>query len=444
MKKTLLTSIAVVLIAIVAIVLLPPADKGKAATRLKGTFYVPNVSACINSDSLDQQQRREAQAELDYYLERHNVQDEGYELVTAFARGERYAEVSSHPVSLWNTGYWRNMPREGTALLADSIGRIILGTFHADTLTSGIRVDTLGTYQGAFSKGKAKGHGAYTSTQGQRYEGHFASNQRNGFGMAMIAKAHGERQLKVGVWRNDKFLGERMIYSSERIYGIDISRYQHGKGRKKWPIQWQRVRISHLGSKSKKNVSGIVDYPVSFCFIKSTEGVSVRNRYYGHDYLACRRNGIPVGAYHFFSTRRSGAAQAQYFIKNTFFKRGDLPPVLDVEPSHQQIQQMGGTAALFRNIRAFLKAVEARAGVKPILYISQSFVKRYMDEAPDLKRDYNVWIARYGEYRPDVKLVVWQLSPDGRVSGIHGEVDINVFNGYQAQFEEFLRTETIR
>ena len=43
-----------------------------------------------------------------------------------------------------------------------------------------------------------------------------------------------------------------------------------------------------------------------------------------------------------------------------------------------------------------------------------------------------------------MKLVMWQLSPDGRVKGITGEVDINVFNGYQGQFDEFIEKETIR
>jgi lysozyme len=55
-----------------------------------------------------------------------------------------------------------------------------------------------------------------------------------------------------------------------------------------------------------------------------------------------------------------------------------------------------------------------------------------------------VWIARYGEYKPDIHLIVWQLSPDGRVQGITGEVDINVFNGYQTQFNEFIEKETIQ
>jgi lysozyme len=99
---------------------------------------------------------------------------------------------------------------------------------------------------------------------------------------------------------------------------------------------------------------------------------------------------------------------------------------------------------MFRNIRTWLRLVEQRTGVKPILYVNQRFVNVYLSQAPDIKRDYRVWIARYSEYKPDVHLAFWQLCPDGRVAGIHPEVDINVFNGYQSQFEEFLANETIQ
>jgi lysozyme len=95
-------------------------------------------------------------------------------------------------------------------------------------------------------------------------------------------------------------------------------------------------------------------------------------------------------------------------------------------------------------MRVFLKNVELFTHVRPILYVSQQFVNRYLSAAPDLKHGYQVWIARYGEYKPDVKLAVWQLSPNGRVKGIHGEVDINVFNGYHTQFEQFLKEETVK
>ena len=99
---------------------------------------------------------------------------------------------------------------------------------------------------------------------------------------------------------------------------------------------------------------------------------------------------------------------------------------------------------MFREVRTWMNIVGNRTGVRPILYISQMFVNQYLNQAPDIKKKYNVWIARYGEYKPDVRLVFWQLSPDGRVKGIHGEVDINVFNGYHAQYQEFLQNELIR
>ena len=223
-----------------------------------------------------------------------------------------------------------------------------------------------------------------------------------------------------------------------------ISRYQHDFGKKHYSIDWSKIRISHLGSKSNKRITGTVDYPVSFCYIKSTEGTTITNKYFVNDYKNARNHGIRCGAYHFFSTRTSGTQQANYFIQNTLFHPGDLPPVLDVEPSAALIKEMGGTEVLLNRIRVWMKAVENHLGVKPILYVSQNFINKYLADADDIKEEYQVWIARYGEYKPDVKLAIWQLSPDGHVNGIHGEVDINIFNGYRDRFDEFLERSCIR
>ena len=105
---------------------------------------------------------------------------------------------------------------------------------------------------------------------------------------------------------------------------------------------------------------------------------------------------------------------------------------------------MGGPKAMFTQVRAWLRYVEKATGTRPILYISQMFVNRYFSMAPDLKRNYRVWIARYGEYKPDVRLVLWQLCPDGRVSGIRGHVDINVFNGHRDAYQKFLQEEIVK
>lgn len=118
--------------------------------------------------------------------------------------------------------------------------------------------------------------------------------------------------------------------------------------------------------------------------------------------------------------------------------------MLDVEPLPSQIKKMGGAQVLFARVRTWLRFVEREVGVKPILYINQPFVNKYLNQAPDLKHNYKIWIARYGEYKPDIHLVYWQLCPDGRVTGIQGHVDINVFNGYKDAYDKFVKDEVVK
>ncbi len=288
-------------------------------------------------------------------------------------------------------------------------------------------IDSIGTYTGdRDSMAMPHGYGRLHTFQGAYYEGEWTHGKRNGVGFSIMPG----KRLRLGEWKDDKFLGERIAYTPERIYGIDISRHQHEKGRKRYSINWKNLRITSLGKKSKKIIHGKVDYPVRFVFIKATEGVTVRNRYFAADYAAARKHGYRTGAYHFFSIRTPGRHQAINFLRNSRYTKGDLPPVLDLEPTDAQIRKAGGIQALFRNVRDWLNTVERQRGVRPILYISQRFVNKYLSLAPDLHNNYDVWIARYGEYKPDVNLVYWQLSPDGRVKGIHGDVDINVYNGF--------------
>ena len=381
--------------------------------------------------------------ELKYYFDRHDVQDEGFEMVAAIASGRRLA-VSINPVlSAMSVGTWQGRQRQGTVLSLDSLQRTIVATWQADTIETGVRADSTGIYMGDFSSLKAHGHGALFLPDGSYSEGHFANDLRQGFGVQLLHPYGDEPRLQAGEWSKNRFMGERMRYTTERIYGIDISKYQHGKGRRAVPIHWDKLRIIHVGKRGSHNVSGTADYPVSFIFIKSTESTTIRNKFYASDYAQARKRDIRVGAYHFWSMRTTGADQAQHFLRNTLFKDGDLPPVLDIEPSKSQVEQMGADR-MFQQIRIWLRAVERSTGVKPILYVNQMFVNNYLSKQPDLKRDYRVWIARYSEYKPDVRLAFWQLCPDGRVAGIQGDVDINVFNGYKSQFEEFIETETIK
>ncbi|TFH84131.1 glycosyl hydrolase family 25 [Segatella hominis] len=295
---------------------------------------------------------------------------------------------------------------------------------------------TTGTYSGEVdSLGLPHGHGEWQGfTDAAYYQGSWKHGKRDGFGFSVADKS----QLRIGEWVLDKYKGERLVYSSDRIYGIDISKYQHVIKGKKYNIDWKRLRISHLGNISRKTINGDVNYPISFIYIKSTEGASLLNPFYRKDYVAARAHGYKVGSYHFFSTLTPATLQARQFLKNSYVKSGDLPPVLDVEPTKAQIKKMGGVGVLLTRMRIWLRMVEKETGKRPIIYVSQTFVNRYLSKATDIKQKYQVWIARYGEYKPDIKLVFWQLCPDGRVTGIRGHVDINVFNGYHDSFKQFI------
>ena len=394
--------------------------------------------------------------ELQYYLRTHQVTDEGYNQIaqynSALVRKSRQVSLPTRTETVriaakdrllpavktaggyWKSGHFRIGKVNGRGMVRDWQGNIVCGIFANDTIVTGIRTDSLGIYRGQMDRWlQACGEGTYDGYDGTHYDGFWQDNRRHGFGIEITA----HHPVRVGQWKADKFLGERLRYTSERIYGIDISRHQHEKGRKRYHIDWRKVRITSLGHKHPTEGQ---TFPVSFVYIKSTEGTSIRNRYFLSDYQQAKRQGLRVGAYHFFSIRTSATAQANYFTTHTLFRKGDFPPVLDVEPTHDQVQQIGGTDELLRRIRTFLSIVERRTGMRPILYVNQMFVNRYMQHAEDIKKNYNVWIARYGEYKPDVKLAFWQLSADGRVNGIQGAVDINVFNGYQSQWKDFLST----
>lgn len=413
----------------------------------------------------DSQQVASQLHEMDYYLRTHNVTDEGYNLIAQYhtlltkmaaTTGEseifgKYGQTTKTVTvriaakdrllpavkiagGYWKAGHFHLGSVNGPVVQRDASGRVVCSIYDSNTIVKAVRTDSLGTYRGQMDRQlQAWGQGTYDALDGSHYEGFWEDDQRNGFGFESSPHHH----VRVGIWKNGRFLGEKLRYTADRIYGIDISRHQHEKGRKRFRINWKQLRITSLG---QRHPSGGQTFPVSFVYIKSTEGTTIRNRYFMSDYAKAKQQGLHVGAYHFFSLKTSALAQATYFVNSTLFRKGDFPPVLDVEPTDAQINAIGGDEVLMQRIRTFMDYVEKRTHMRPILYVNQMFINKHMQNAADIKQNYNVWIARYGEYKPDVKLVYWQLSPDGRVSGINGPVDINVFNGYQGQWDEFLRT----
>ena len=150
--------------------------------------------------------------------------------------------------------------------------------------------DSLGIYTGQLdSLKRPSGYGRRWGHQGEYYEGHFEAGLPDGFGFYIAPRQY----LQAGEWRKGVFKGEKLTYNKERIYGIDVSRHQHERDGKCYPIDWDRLRITHLGTLSDKPVRGKVDYPVSFAYVKSTEGCTVFNAYYEDDYRDARKGGRP-------------------------------------------------------------------------------------------------------------------------------------------------------
>ena len=414
--------------------------------------------------SLEAERKREKRLhrrvdELHYYARTHSVTDEGYNEVMAYADAERQrwencrkvvglleraataqgllarrrvhytAGGKRYGVTARHKGLLRLTPAvEGQ--LAVGSGALLHGTLfrEADTLHRRF-VDDRRTFF-SLTRSEQGWTGTALSANGDFYCGGFDSlYRRNGFGFAVNG-----HMVQSGTWRADRYHGERMIYTADRVYGIDISRHQHEIGKKIYPIHWPSLRIVGIGQVAHRHAAGKVDYPVSFVFIKATEGSTIFSKYYVEDLKGARSQGIPVAPYHFFSPKSSGIDQAKYFLKYARMGLTSLPPVLDVEPTEKQIEQMGGREVLFRETLDWMRYVERATGRRPILYVGQSFVNDHLPHAPEALRNYEVWIARYGEFRPYVKLAFWQLTPEGRVRGIQGEVDINIFNGNREEF----------
>src|SRR3712207_4217398 len=113
--------------------------------------------------------------------------------------------------------------------------------------------------------------------------------------------------------------------SRYRIDGVDVASWQHPGGR---AIDWEQVR----------------DARVDFATVKATEGspadgTGYTNPYFRADLAGARAAGLAVAPYHFYLGRTpgTGAAQADHFIAAaraagyTGQRRGDLPPVFDLE-----------------------------------------------------------------------------------------------------------------
>ncbi len=176
----------------------------------------------------------------------------------------------------------------------------------------------------------------------------------------------------------------------------------------------------------------------SFVIIKASEGLEHHDSRFATNYDNARKSGLKVGAYHFFRKDTDGLNQAKNFLETIGWRKLDLPLVVDVEDwSNAKNVEDERTQ---KNLDAMLDNLRSR-GHKVMVYTNGDGYKKYIKDG---QININLWLCAFKQ--PDkLKHIPHQLqqySHWGRVKGIWGDVDLNVFNGSQEQWDKWLQDLT--
>lgn len=199
---------------------------------------------------------------------------------------------------------------------------------------------------------------------------------------------------------------------------IDISHYQTVK-------DWGKIA---------QNVDAVI--------LKATQGHGLSSSSYlftdskFHEFAkAAIAHNIPLGVYHFFtgSTAAKAINEADYFYDVIAPYRDKLMfAVCDAENYNNKWLLGLSRQQLTANINTFCSRMEAH-GIPAVHYTNVDHINSYID----IKGiPYPCWCASYGRKKPTGagdKLVMWQYSDKGKVSGILNNVDMN--HGYFGEVE---------
>jgi lysozyme len=200
------------------------------------------------------------------------------------------------------------------------------------------------------------------------------------------------------------------------LHGIDVSHHNN-------KIDWHRV---------KNSIEDKVD--ISFCFIKATEGEDLKDQDFGLNWREAKKTGLIRGAYHFYVPRANPVEQAQNFIESVELEEGDFVPVIDFEILGTKRRVRNN---LLENVKTFINIIENHYGVKPIIYTNGHIYRAYIKGNFD---KYPLWISNYQSQKLEgynkARLMLWQHSTTGKVDGIQGDVDFNVFVASKSHLDD--------
>lgn len=203
------------------------------------------------------------------------------------------------------------------------------------------------------------------------------------------------------------------VVAADNLAGIDVSTYQDH-------ITWADAAADG----------------VDFAYAKASEGRIYTDDEYAGNKERAQANGVAFGAYHFANpdkTTNDAVLEADNFVDAADLGPNNLIPVLDLENSGGF-----GPKKLRRWVKAWLAQVEARTGVKAMIYTSPSFWHDKMGN-PTWFSDHGhrLWVAHWHVTNPRVPAsnwagrgwTLWQYDNCGSVAGIDGCVDLDRFRG---------------
>ncbi len=212
--------------------------------------------------------------------------------------------------------------------------------------------------------------------------------------------------------------GHSFPFNDGGTYGIDVSHYG---GHIDWPVV------------AKTDLKSV--------YIKASQGHTYVDAKFVYNITHARREGLPVGAYHFFSAGTSAKVQAEHFIDvyKPHRTAGDLVPALDLEwdpARHSGNDRWANHSAseIVSMVQEWVTAVESAFGVTPIIYTNKSWWEgRIGSHGAQLKK-YKIWIANYSHHGNTPPMmdgfdwVMWQFTGNGHIDGINTVVDISLMN----------------
>jgi lysozyme len=128
------------------------------------------------------------------------------------------------------------------------------------------------------------------------------------------------------------------------------------------------------------NISALKQF--DYVYFKATEGGGFQDTTFVSRIKYCIAEGIPCGAYHFFTTSASGTKQFENF-KNIVPTNLALIPVLDIEENGRKdkignyIMEKWTPHKYNKEIKTWIELCEAHYGVKPIIYTLKNFCDDY-------------------------------------------------------------------